>query len=925
MRLEFGDYIEKTNAVGELEQPNLAEMLSRAAEATGNAVVKPLVNAAVIEPIRTLGRLADGTVSQFGAQTNIQHAIKPLHVETAAPFSGQWYLQSVSAGLGSLVPYTVAGKTAGAILRRTGSALAVKGSAAAILKNEHAAFVAGAFAYDGLRPTHEGETHWGNALGGAAGFVAFGTGNEIGRRLKTTGDRLVMRAVTGVIGADLHALVSTGISQNRLITEKEMLHAGIGGGTMNVLLPTVQNAITRAFVGHSQKRGGAWLDQYLEVEKHGQDIAKSSELKQVAAANPWARVKIGTEHADFRTDRNRVELPASKRDAATLGRELHHLSMGPVHERGFQLAQELLIGGNTEAAWNAFRQLRIQQETNAHTTQHKINNQLTATEVLAPEHLSQEMGAWPAPRGVSYEQRWRQEFHQFQQTNGGWRPGHGLASEVAYRPESARPVKVKPDHELTVQERKALTDKEIATEIVKELQKKGFIAVLAGGAVRDEAMGLKPKDYDVATSAPPDVVHQIFAEKGSYKVDTVGKQFGIVNVVAGKTQIEIASLRNDGNYTDGRRPDYVRFVASLFEDSARRDLTINAMFNDPVTNTTYDFHGGQRDIQNKQIRTVGDPNQRFAEDKLRMMRVPRFAARFDGFTVHSETAQAITKHAPELVSVAPERLKQELSGILTTRNPVVGLNFMMDHGLMKAVIPEVLELRGPKAMQDPVWHPEGLTWNHTRMVLDNLVKLRTMPGTTQFELMMAGLLHDVAKPATQKIWPDGGISNHGHAELGAKMAKNIASRLKLSTAETDRVVTLIELHMKMHHVDQLGKTPLSKLLENPYIEDLKALQHADATGTGRADGLSRSKLGFLTGKQRELTQDVHPAQRLFAKPLVDGELLMSMGLKPSKRMGEIKNAAMDAQREGAFNNPTTAQEWLLKHYNELKPPVHPES
>lgn len=903
----------------EKEFESVSALFNDAFSLASETVAKPLVNSAVLEPAGIVTHAVDGVAHQFGADPQLSKLIKPMDVATAPAFSTQWYLQGISSGLGAIVPYTIAGKTSGAVFRKAGSTLAIDGVAAALLKNEHAAFVVGAMAYDGIRPTRPGETHMGNAFGGASGFLVFGVGNSLAGKMKTSGERVLTRAVTGLVGADVQNVVSTGISQNRLPTMEEITAAGAGGAAMNMFLPPLQNAITKSLVARNSTRGGAWLDHYLSVEGHDSAVAQSPEMQGLVAKSPWTKVKVGTEYSDFNTRTDRVELSPNRNDVATIGRELSHLRMGAAEEPGFVLSAQLLAQGKSEAAWEAFRQQRTNQETNAQTSQNTINRDLSGSEILNPNNLKQEIGAWPAVGGVSYEQRWRQEFHQFQQSGGQWRPGMGVPTDApAYLPESAKEAPSKPLSELSPEQRKAIADREIATQLVRDLQKDGYIAVFAGGAVRDKAMGLLPNDYDIATSAPPDRVQRLFAEKG-YKVDEVGKQFGIINLVVDKdTQFEIASLRNDGNYTDGRRPDYVKFVASLYEDAARRDLTINAMFVDPTTGVTYDFFGGRADIANKQIRTVGDPSQRFAEDKLRMMRVPRFAARF-GFSVEPGTKSALTEHAPEISTVAPERVAAELYSLFGTKRPIIGLDLMKETGLMKATMPEIDALDGPKAMQDPVWHPEGVVWNHTRKVVDILSDIPG-PKATRFERILGGLSHDTGKLDTQKVWPDGGISNHGHDAVGAKIAKAMAKRLKLSNDETTHVVSLVELHMKMHQIDRMPNSELIPLLESPYIEDLKALQHADATGTGRADGMDRSKLQWITDKQRELTSEVPPAQRLFAKPIIDGDVLVGLGLKPSKRLGEIKNAAQTAQRNGLFQDSPQAMEWLFQNYPDLRPP-----
>ncbi|MBA4077477.1 MAG: hypothetical protein C0508_20780, partial [Cyanobacteria bacterium PR.023] len=405
------------------------------------------------------------------------------------------------------------------------------------------------------------------------------------------------------------------------------------------------------------------------------------------------------------------------------------------------------------------------------------------------------------------------------------------------------------------------------------------------------------KDYDIATSATPDQVERLFLDQG-YKVIPVGKAFGVINVVVNGREFEIATLRSESTYSDGRRPDGVQFVSSLSADAARRDLTINAMFQDPVTGVIYDFHGGQHDLARRIIRSVGDPAERFSEDKLRMLRVPRFASKYEGFTVDPETMAALKANSFGIHAVSSERVRDEIKGMLTSSNPVRGMQIMMDSGLMKQVLPEVYKLRGPKGRQDPVWQPEGTVWTHTKLVLKNLTG-------GNFERMMGGLLHDVGKPATQKFWPDGGISNHGHDAKGAEITQEIARRLKLSSNQQERISELVRLHMAMHEVTVMRPGKLTALLERPDVMDLIEIQHADATGSKNYD-VGRSHKEFLLQKLEELKE----AGKLGEKPLVNGHMLLNMNIKPGPHFKAVIEAAREAQREGDFTNQEGAQRWL---------------
>lgn len=870
-----------------------------------NDVIKPLVSSALIEPLNTVTETVNRASSALGGGDLFER----VHMEytRAEAYSPEWFTQNMMSGVGAIVPYTIAGKLAGGAMRGVGARMELSGSTAALLQSERTAAIVGAFAYDGLRPLHEGETRFGNAMGGAAGFLVFGAGNDWSKGFSTLG-KVSARVGTGFLGGNAQLMTSSLIGRGEIPKWEELMEAGVSGASMNVVLPTVQEYSTRKITElQTNSRFGAPAQRYLDVFHGG---AATPELQTLLSQNPWARVRV-SDHADFSTQRNMIDVSRVQVTPGAVAKGLEHLSAArqQVHESGFRNAASELQVGNVEQAWNNFRTTRATQELNAHQTENRVDSSKGYVDRLVPEHMAMEIGAWPAPGGVSYEYRWRQEFQQFQQSQGKWRPGEKLTDpNQKFEPNKTEDGTTR--SERLTEQQKALADLEaMGTKLVTDLQKEGHLAVFAGGSVRDKLMGGTPKDFDIATRATPDQVIALFEGKG-YKVIPTGKQFGVINVVADGKQFEIATLRNDGQYTDGRRPDGVRHVNSLWEDAARRDLTINAMFQDPTTRTVYDFFGGKQDISNKIIRTVGDPVKRFEEDRLRMMRVPRFASRYEGFTVDPATRDAIAAQAHQIHAVSPERIVTELRGILTSKQPLTGLDFMMETGLMREVLPEVHALTGPKAMQDPVWHPEGSTWNHTRLVVNNLTGSR-------WETMLSGLLHDIGKPATQKVWEDGGISNYGHAEVGADMSRAIMNRFKMSNAEKDMVVKLVADHMKMHTVQEWRRGKLATLLNSPYIDEHIALQHADATGTARTDGHGRSNRDWLFGKKAEFAAETNTALALGAKPLIDGRMLIDMGVKPGPKLGEIKTKALEAQGDGVFTDAASANRWLLENYPEL--------
>lgn len=498
----------------------------------------------------------------------------------------------------------------------------------------------------------------------------------------------------------------------------------------------------------------------------------------------------------------------------------------------------------------------------------------------------------------------------------------------------------------------------IAAAVAKQLKANGFIGVFAGGCVRDRFLGVEPKDFDVATNATPDQIKRIFANDNCL---FVGEAFGVIIVIREGVQVEVATLRNDGQHGDGRRPDSVVFITdadprvALEGDAARRDLTINAMFEDPETGEVFDFFGGQDDLRKRIIRSVGDPSQRFKEDRLRMMRVVRFAAKL-GFSVDKKLMAALKKHSCDLqpgVIVSWERIAVEMQNILMSKAPIVGLLLMLESGLMKQVLPELLELRGFRGYGDPFWHPEGSALKHTLMVLNVAVSQEGMDrilerfagdefivdgirkSLASFALRLALLLHDIAKARTQKFgiarrtrgwlrhilpWRLR-VSNHGHAELGAEMAEAICRRFKLPNEVTNRVKEIVLMHMQMHEFDKsMRRGKLSKLMQRPEIFDLIVMQHCDSMGTGRPqeDREASTKLGFYLDLMTEMRNDPVMSRRPGAESLVTGKHILAIGFKVGPIVGVIKEAALEAQFAGEFADEEGGVAWLHAHIAQFK-------
>jgi poly(A) polymerase len=433
-----------------------------------------------------------------------------------------------------------------------------------------------------------------------------------------------------------------------------------------------------------------------------------------------------------------------------------------------------------------------------------------------------------------------------------------------------------------------------AREIVRVLQEAGFPAYFAGGCVRDMLLGVAAKDFDVATSATPEVVIGLFAALGK-KTFAVGAHFGVVLVCLGldeendgrEIQTEVATFRQDGAYTDGRRPDAVQFSTEAREDVVRRDFTINGMLYDPMAGegepALLDFVGGRKDLTDHWVRAIGVAETRFTEDKLRMLRAVRFAARLD-FGIYYPTAAAITKLAPEIGHVSAERIREELTKILTEGGARRGFEWMQRLRLLEQVLPEAVKMIGVE--QPPEWHPEGDVWTHTMLLLERLG-----PGCS-VTLAWGALLHDIGKPATYRVDRSGGterIRFNGHVEVGVRISELILKRLRFSNEDTDQILALVKNHMRFGDVLEMKESTLKRFLRLPRFEEHLRLHWLDCTACHGRLGLWE----FATERYHaELVEDKRPA------PMVTGRDLIAAGYRPGPRFKEMLLAAEDAQLEG---------------------------
>jgi len=430
-----------------------------------------------------------------------------------------------------------------------------------------------------------------------------------------------------------------------------------------------------------------------------------------------------------------------------------------------------------------------------------------------------------------------------------------------------------------------MTPRAAAADLAERLRSAGHVAYFAGGCVRDHLLGHEPKDYDIATSAAPAELLSLFPH-----ANQVGAHFGVVIVRHGGHNTEIATFRTDGSYHDGRRPASVTF-SSPQEDAARRDFTINGLFEDPAGGGIIDFVGGRADLEARVLRAIGDPAARFAEDALRLMRAVRFATRLD-FEIDPPTWQAIRGHAASLKRISAERIRDEFSRMLVSPQRARGLDLLVESGLIAQFLPEVLDLIGCE--QPPEWHPEGDVYTHTRIMLGML------PDDAPLELCLAVLLHDIAKPPTRTIDGDR-IRFNGHDALGATMTEDILRRLKYPNQVVHDVVFMVSRHMQFMHVQQMRTAKLKRFMSAPTFPFELELHRVDcASSNGFTDNLE-----FLIEQEQ-----VFAAEPLIPPPLLTGQDLIGLGLRPGPAFKEILEAAQTEQLEGRLSTREQALDWL---------------
>jgi poly(A) polymerase len=449
-------------------------------------------------------------------------------------------------------------------------------------------------------------------------------------------------------------------------------------------------------------------------------------------------------------------------------------------------------------------------------------------------------------------------------------------------------------HSVTVSHLMSMDSRELANSICATLRQHGYQALLAGGCVRDLLLQRSPVDYDVATDAIPEQVMALFPDALA-----VGAQFGVVVILREGFKVEVATFRADVGYSDGRRPDQVIYTKSAEEDVKRRDFTINGLLMRPENGEVLDFVGGEADLKAGVIRAIGEPDRRFAEDKLRLMRAVRFAARF-GFAIEPETLAAIRRHAHEItMAVSAERLRDELTKLLTEGAARRGFELLDETGLLAAVLPEVAAMKGVE--QPPQYHPEGDVWTHTLLMLDELEA--GAPGT----LAWGVLLHDVGKPPTFRSVAETGdrIRFDGHVSVGERMGEEICRRFRFSNEETEQILALIANHMRFKDVEQMRPATLKRFVRLPRFEEHMELHRLDCTSSHR-------RLDAYNFVRRLLVET--PPEQIRPSKLLTGDDLREMGYTPGPVFSRILGSLEDAQLEGKVSTRDEAMRYVRSKF-----------
>ena len=413
--------------------------------------------------------------------------------------------------------------------------------------------------------------------------------------------------------------------------------------------------------------------------------------------------------------------------------------------------------------------------------------------------------------------------------------------------------------------------------------------------MRDLLLGREPADYDVTTDARPERVMELFPESVA-----VGAQFGVILIPRGGMKVEVATFRSDIGYSDGRHPDHVVYSKTPQEDVQRRDFTMNGLLMNPETEQVLDFVGGRADLEAGVVRAIGEAERRFTEDKLRMMRAARFTARFH-FELEKKTAEAIYKLAPQVRQVSAERLREELTKILTEGAAKRGFELLDSTGLLPEVLPEIAAMKG--IQQPPQYHPEGDVWTHTLLMLEGL------PAGSSATLAWGVLLHDVGKPPTFRSAKETGdrIRFDNHVGIGVRMAEAICSRLRFSNEETEQILALVDNHMKFIDVKKMRQSTLKRFVRMPRFAEHLALHRLDCLS-------SRRHLDAYEFVNKILVET--PAEQIHPARLLTGNDLLAMGYQAGPAFSRALTALEDAQLEGKVQTIDEAKTFIQEHFRQ---------
>jgi poly(A) polymerase len=430
----------------------------------------------------------------------------------------------------------------------------------------------------------------------------------------------------------------------------------------------------------------------------------------------------------------------------------------------------------------------------------------------------------------------------------------------------------------------------VARKIVRRLREAGHQALFAGGCVRDSLMGKTPHDFDIATSARPEQVQALFP-----RTIAVGAQFGVILVVEEGRDYQVATFRSDGTYLDGRHPRSVSFTTPE-GDARRRDFTINGLFYDPIEGKVLDFVGGREDLETRTLRAIGNPAERFVEDRLRLLRAVRFATVLD-FTIDPDTWNALCAAVETIHDVSAERIRDELVKIFASPQRLRGFDLLDASGLMEEILPEIEPLRGCE--QPPDFHPEGDVFVHTRLML------ALLPKDASVLLVLATLFHDLGKPPTMERDQTGRIRFSGHESVSAQMTEKIMRRLRFSNEEIVATTAMVQNHMVFKDVQNMRVSRLKRFLARPTFDDELELHRVDCLAShGNLDNYE-----FLRRRSEDLANEP-----LIPPPFVTGHDLIALGWKPGPKFKAVLDAVQVRQLEGILRTREEAITWVEKEF-----------